>query len=426
MMLSRFLKDHRGSSIPLLALAVIPIMGAVGAAVDYSRANNIRTGMQNALDSAALMLSKDAPDMTTGDLTTKANDYFNAMFTSKVAQDVNVTTTLSSPQEGNFILDIKGTATVPTTFAKVIGTSQIAISASTEVKWGIKKLELALVLDNTGSMGSSGKMDALKAAAHNLLTTLKNAAKKDGDIKVSIIPFVTDVNVGTGYVSADWIDWADWETKNGSCSSYYYSSQSSCTSHGYVWTAASHSTWNGCVWDRDQNNDVLNTAPVAGTTATMFPAHQAPACPASMMSLSYDWTALNNKIDAMAPSGNTNITIGLAWGLQTLSTVGPFNTAAPPADDLDKVIVLLTDGDNTQNRWTSSSSSIDTRTSTVCDNIKAANIKIYTVRVINGNAALLQNCATKPDMYYDVQQANQLDNVFSSIADNLAKLRLAK
>jgi hypothetical protein len=178
--------------------------------------------------------------------------------------------------------------------------------------------------------------------------------------------------------------------------------------------------------DRDQNNDVQNTAPVAGSTSTMFPAHQASSCPTSMMSLSYDWTALNSKIDAMQPSGNTNTTIGLAWGWQTLSNVGPFNNAAPTAPDLDKVIVLLTDGQNTQNRWTSSQTSIDTRTQKACDNIKAANIKIYTVRVINGNATLLTNCASKPDMYYDVDQASQLDNVFSSIAQNLANLRIAK
>jgi hypothetical protein len=48
------------------------------------------------------------------------------------------------------------------------------------------------------------------------------------------------------------------------------------------------------------------------------------------------------------------------------------------------------------------------------------------VRVINGNASLLKDCATKPDMYYDVQNAAQLSSVFSQIAKNLANLRLAK
>jgi hypothetical protein len=69
---------------------------------------------------------------------------------------------------------------------------------------------------------------------------------------------------------------------------------------------------------------------------------------------------------------------------------------------------------------------IDARTEKVCTNAKANNIKIYTVRVIDGNQALLKNCASKPDMYYEVAQASELNNVFSAIAQNLANLRIAK
>ena len=148
-------------------------------------------------------------------------------------------------------------------------------------------------------------------------------------------------------------------------------------------------------------------------------------CPTAMMPLSTDWTALNAKIDAMTLVGYTNVTIGLQMAWQTLSPVAPFN-APSPSPDVDKVIILLTDGDNTQNRWSSIGSVIDARTQKACDNAKADNIKIYTVRVIEGNAALLQNCATSPDMYYDVDQASQLNGVFSAIAQKLATLRVAK
>ena len=103
----------------------------------------------------------------------------------------------------------------------------------------------------------------------------------------------------------------------------------------------------------------------------------------------------------------------------------PMN-APSPAPDLDKVIVLLTDGDNTQNRFSNSTSAIDSRTEKVCTNAKAANIKVYTVRVIDGNATLLRGCATKPEMFYDVDEATQLNSVFASIAQNLANLRIAK
>jgi hypothetical protein len=425
MLFRRIFTDTEGNVAPLLALAMIPILGAISAAVDYSRANLERSAMQAALDSTALMLAKEVQTLSPADIQSKATAYFTSIFSGNQATNVTVTSTLTNPEPGSFVLNVKSSAKVPTSFSKVIGQSEINISAKAEAIWGIKKLNLALALDNTGSMGSSGKMDALKTAAHNLLTTLQNAAQNPGDIKVSIVPFATDVNVGTGNVGANWVHWSDWEAVNGTCSSGYYNKQSSCTSNGHTWTPANHSAWNGCVYDRDQNNDVLNTATVAGTPATMFRAHQASSCPAALMPLSEDWTALNARIDDMAPAGNTNVTIGMAKAWQTLTAAAPYNAPAK-ANDLEKVIVLLTDGQNTQNRWTSSTSSIDSRMQKVCDNAKADGVKVYTVRVVNGNASLLQGCATKPSMYYDVQEAGQLNAAFGAIAQKLANLRLSK
>src|SRR4051812_37905553 len=63
------------------ALATIPMVGFVGAAVDYSHANSVKVAMQAAVDSTALILSKDASALTTTALQTKANDYFKALFT---------------------------------------------------------------------------------------------------------------------------------------------------------------------------------------------------------------------------------------------------------------------------------------------------------------------------------------------------------
>jgi len=425
MLFRRIFTNCEGNVAPLLALAMIPILGAISAAVDYSRANLARSAMQAALDSTALMLAKEAQTLSPADVDSKAKVYFGSIFTNTEAKNVTVTSTLQNPEPGSFVLNVKGSAEVPTSFTKALGKQEINISASSEAVWGIKKLNLALALDNTGSMASSGKMDALKTAAHNLLTTLQNAAQNPGDIKVSIIPFATDVNVGAGNVNADWIHWSEWEAVNGSCSNSYYKKQSSCSSNGHTWTPADHSTWNGCIYDRDQNNDVMNTGTAAGTPATMFRAHQSEWCPAEVMQLTEDWSALNARIDAMAPSGNTNVTIGMALAWQTLTAAAPYN-APPKAQELEKVIVLLTDGQNTQNRWTSSTSSIDSRMQKVCDNAKAEGVKVYTVRVVNGNASLLQGCATKPSMYYDVQEASQLNAAFGSIAQNLANLRLAK
>jgi Flp pilus assembly protein TadG len=424
MLFKRFLHDHAAGAAPLLGICIIPLATAVGAAIDYSRAASVRTSMQMALDSTALMLSKEAQGLNTTQLGSKATAYFNALFQRPEVNSVQITQEFGSPALSTFSLKITGTATLPTIFWRVLGTDHVDISATGEVLWGIKKLNLALALDNTGSMSSSSKMTELKKAAHTLLTTLQNAAQTPGDVKVSIIPFATDVNVGTGNVGAGWIDWTDWEAVNGTCSNTSYTNKSSCESHSKTWTPADHNTWNGCVYDRDQNNDVLNTA-TGGGASSAYRAHQASACPTSMMPLSTDWTALNSKIDAMTPTGNTNVTIGMQLAWQSLSPVAPFNAPAP-SPDLDKVIIALTDGDNTQNRWSSTQSVIDARTDKVCTNAKTDNIKIYTIRVINGNASLLKGCASKPDMYYEVSQASQLNSVFTAIAQNLANLRIAK
>jgi Flp pilus assembly protein TadG len=431
MPLIRFLHDRAGGAAPLLGICIIPLATAMGAAIDYSRAASVRTSMQMALDSTALMLSKEAQNLDTAQLGSKATTYFNALFQRPEVSNVLVTQEFGSPQLGSFSLKITGTTTLPTIFWRVVGKDHVDISATGEVLWGIKKLNLALALDNTGSMSANNKMTELKKAAHTLLTTLQNAEKTPGDIKVSIIPFATDVNIGTGNVGVTWLNWSgdethgSWNENNGSCSKSISSPRhkSKCESAGGVWTIANHSTWNGCVMDRDQNNDVLATA--TSGSATNYYAHQATACPTAMMPLSIDWTALNSKIDAMTPTGNTNVTIGLQLAWQALSPVAPFSAPAPEPD-LDKVIIMLTDGDNTQNRWSSTQSVIDDRTDKVCTNAKADNIKIYTIRVIDGNQTLLKNCASKPDMYYEVAQASQLNSVFTAIAQNLANLRIAK
>lgn len=422
--LRNFQRNRRGNVTMTFALASIPLIGAMGAAVDYSRANSTRTAMLAALDSTALILSKDAQTLTTDQLNTKAKAIFLANFNRSDAKNITVTPVLTSPASGSFALQVSATASVDTTFT-AIWKPTMEIGANTQSVWGLKRLELALALDNTGSMASSQKMTQLKLAAKDLLKTMQNAAKKPDDVKVSIIPFATDVNVGTANVNATWIRWDEWNIDNANfaCSRSQYTTKSTCQNNNGTWALKAKSTWNGCVWDRDQSNDVGNIATSAGTKSTLYSAHQ--DCPVSMMTLTNDWTALNAKIDAMQPVGNTNVTIGLQMAFQALSPVAPFNASAPKSD-LDKVIILLTDGDNTENRWSTTQSTIDARTKLACTNVKAANIKLYTIRVIDGNASLLQQCATKTDMYYDVQQASQLSKVFSTIAQNLANLRLAK
>ena len=319
-----------------------------------------------------------------------------------------------------------GNATVNTSFISVIA-STVNISATSVSTWGNTRLRVALVLDNTGSMTDSDKIGALKTASHNLLAQLNAAAVHPEDVYVSIVPFVKDVNVGPSNYNQPWVRWDLWEEVNGKCSNTTYKNKTNCVSHSKVWTPANHNTWNGCVTDRDQNFDTTNAAPVAG--ATLYPAEQYSSCPsASVMGLSNNWTALNAKIDTMTAAGNTNQAIGLQLGWQTL-TASPFTV--PPIDSDYKyqtVIILLTDGLNTQDRWYTSQSSIDTRQKKTCDNIKAAGITLYTVQVNTGGdptSTLLQDCASDAGKFFLLTEAGQMVTTFGQIGTSLSKLRLA-
>ena len=317
------------------------------------------------------------------------------------------------------------------------GEDSITINAKSTAKWGYARLRVALVLDNTGSMDSSGKMTALKTATTNMLSQLQSAATTNGDVYVSIIPFVKDVNLDPANHNADWIDWTDWNTKNGSCSVSDYHSQNSCAYHGGTWTSAGHDTWNGCVVDRGgqsapdaANYDTNVVEPTTGTTATLFSAEQYSSCPQVATGLSYDWSAMNSLVNDMTPAGNTNQAIGLALGWMSLAGGGPFTVPAMiPGYTYNQAIVILTDGMNTQDRWYNDQSSIDAREQMTCDNIKAAGITIYTVQVnTNGDptSTLLQNCASGSDKFYLLTSADQIVTAFNTIGTNLTKLYIAQ
>jgi hypothetical protein len=193
-----------------------------------------------------------------------------------------------------------------------------------------------------------------------------------------------------------------------------------------VWTPASHSTWNGCITDRDQNFDTTNNAPLAGST--LYPAEQYSSCPVSLIGLNNDWPTLSSKIDAMQPKGNTNQAIGLQIGWQSL-TAAPFTVPAFDSNyKYKQVIILLTDGLNTEDRWYTTQSSIDTRQQKTCDNIKAAGITLYTVQVNTGNdptSTLLKNCASDSSKFFLLTSSTEIVTTFNQIGTALSNLRLS-
>lgn len=431
----RFLGDQRGNFAIMFALASIPIIMAAGAAVDISRAYVVETRLKAALDAAALAVG-GVTGKSNAELQIIAQNYFNANYP---ADKMGVPGTVTVTQSGN-VVSLTVAADLPTSLMGIAGIDTLDIVAESQVTRMGKKLEVALVLDNTGSMDNGGRMSVLKTAAKDLINTVSTAALTPGDVKVAIVPFNVDVKVGTSYENANWIKWSEFVPSgggnsgggwNGTGCSFLEVLFGLCNNSG----SNSHAGWNGCIMDRDQSYDVQNTLPPSGSGSSgddkRYPAHENTSynnnCSMqTIMPLSYDWTALKTHIDNMVPAGHTNTTIGLAWGWNMLTPGAPLSTAASPASNLDKVIVFLTDGDNTRSRWGSSQSTMDSRTSLVCSNIKAAGILVYSVRVIDGNASLIRGCATQTSMYYSVNSASELTSVFASIAQSLSNLRISQ
>ena len=131
------------------ALATLPMIGFVGAAVDYSRGNSAKVAMQAAIDATGLMLSKDAQTLTPEQLSQRANDTFIALFHRPDVTNLVIVPEFTSPTTSSFKLVLTVTGTVPTTFTKILGQESMDLNVTTEVVWGVKRLELALALDVT-------------------------------------------------------------------------------------------------------------------------------------------------------------------------------------------------------------------------------------------------------------------------------------
>jgi Flp pilus assembly protein TadG len=223
----------------------------------------------------------------------------------------------------------------------------------------------------------------------------------------------------------------------------------------HSWVSNNHSSWSGCVTDRQrtgvqtmttaglraapiQNIDTTNTQPASGVPDTQFPAENPSSCPgASVTNLSYDWTTLASQITAMQPGGSTNQSIGVAHGWQMLTTGAPYGTPSVP-DDVTRYIILLSDGLNTQNRWWGDGSTegntedgyIDDHEKATCDAAKADGIVIYTIFLdiggAHGNSAPLRYCASDATKYYDLTTTSAVVGTFKQIAQQITNVRVVK
>ena len=352
----RFWSNREGNFAMLFAIAIVPIIGAMGVAVDYSLANSYRTDVQKALDTTALALSKIMPadQAVLDDL---GNKYFAANMGPHTLSSLNLVIT---PDLGT--VHIRASGFYSPRIANILGIGTFPLSTETRARWSIGQVEVVLALDNTGSM-SGEKIIKLREGAQKLVDILKAGREKGRrceDRRRSLCRAgqgrprrAFRSAPGTSRVIAP-----SRSTRLRPIATTTAASGRTCLPRAgpaALPIASARKSSNNTI-----NNDLKDIE--AGTdNDTKFPRSpfNSGDCPAATILPLTDvytsdgYTALTNKISSMAAQGNTNVTIGAAWGWHMLDDKVPFTDAKPyQTKDLQKYLILMTDGDNTEDRFT--------------------------------------------------------------------------
>lgn len=432
----------QGAVAIILALAIIPLILGLGIAVDSGLAYSAQSRLQGALDSAALAgakkLGADVEEMKA-----EARIFFNSNYPDDylggrvVDFDASFNATTRE-------LTIDATVEVPTSFMRIAGILTVDVQVEARAQQHLAGIELALVLDITGSMNlidpSGGtKLETLKGASEILLDVLYGENETANDVSVSVVPYNSMVNVGN-----DRTNWLN----------------------GFDEDDFEPDEWKGCVEARsgtmDRDDTPLSTEELTAMlwppVGSLFNASNDPNafCPDSeVLPLTEEKSVVADHIDAMVADGATLTTVGFVWGWRTIS---PQWQSAWDLDDrpvnyndeaIKKAIVFMTDGitvihsdDRYYNAYgftedgrlgtTSASgatSEADDRLLESCTLAKEQGIEVFTVMYALDNATIEQlyrACASSSDHFFDAPNGPQLEAAFENIAGRLVALHLSE
>jgi Flp pilus assembly protein TadG len=403
----RFRSDQRGNVAMLVAVSIVPLTLASMGALDLTRSITAKVALQDALDAAALAAGRSSTN-DPSQLQQMGSRVLQQNLAG--ARDFTVTSATFTFGTGGTIV-AKAQATFQPSMSGLFGGGPARLGASSEVTRANSILEIALVLDNTGSMGQSlgwgqsSKISYLRTAAANFVDTMAKAAAQNStakSVQISLVPFANLVNVGSSYATSSWIDQSGASPIN---------NEIFTTAQGVTQSAnrfdlfkALNTSWAGCVEMRQAPYDVQDTAPSTATPATLFTpffapdeldgargndyvtdpspkkdskgkiisdwwyaqgdvakysntpkvtlsTSQGPNLGCSMLPiqrLTTDFAGLKTAISKMSAGGETNIPLGLVWGWHTLSPNAPFADGVPYGSPKHKkIVVLMTDGQNT-------------------------------------------------------------------------------
>jgi Flp pilus assembly protein TadG len=202
-----FYKDEGGNFAIIFALTTLPVLMSVGLGIDYSRSADARAAMQAAADSAVIAL---VLDNTSDTCVVKKQRAINSVKGSMKSKDwINYTDAgivVTDDATGGCTVAISGQINTAVMAIAGFKTMDVAVT-STAISAPAKKIEIALALDNTASMGDQGMID-LRKAANNFVDTMSTKTPST-HLKIGIVPFVAMVNPGKDYI--DNPEMADYE-----------------------------------------------------------------------------------------------------------------------------------------------------------------------------------------------------------------------
>ncbi len=438
----RLSSDNRGAVIIIIGLAIIPLSLALGLVIDSVRGYTAHNRLQGAVDAAALA-GANSTENEEESIEDAATMYFESNYADEYLGGSLVDFDAVFNEDSGEI-NVTAEVLLPTTFMRVAGQDDITIEATASAITQTSGLELALVVDVTGSMddtvGGVKKIDSLKTAATSLLDTLYGEADEVEDLFVSLVPYAPAVNIGS--------DRTNFVT-------------------GLSQGSFSPATWGGCIEARGDGLDQTDDPPT-GSDGKFAPYNvnilnddigsnldPNTACPPHRVtSLTPTRTDIQDEIDALTTTGSTLTNLGLVWGWRTVSPNwrGFWRDDTPAERPLDyedvdnvKAVVFLTDGLavvqiysayglRSDGRLGSTNSSIaaqevNNRLQTVCESMKAQDIIIFTIMFDLNNPtveSLYRDCATSDEHFFDSPTGEDLDVAFRKIGRQLTNLRLTQ
>lgn len=203
-----FARERTGNVAVLFALASVPLIAFTGAAIDYGFATRLQVKLQAANDATALSLCQTPNATTTPVLQTQALATMVGYMGTSNSLVVDSLVITSNPRK----IALTSHASLINFFGNFLGRAGSSVTAKTQCGTPVPKtFEIALVLDNTGSMtessGSQTKMQAVQTAASNFVTYVYTNSAFAPNSRISIVPFAATVKLDpTAYATAPWVD----------------------------------------------------------------------------------------------------------------------------------------------------------------------------------------------------------------------------